>query len=59
MQVMRFIVTVAFAWMLVRATFANTVAWRHPQTTVTATTEHEFARAALASQRVAGRQHGT
>ena len=49
MQLVRFIVTAAFAWMLVRATFANTVAWRHPQTLGTSG-HHQLAKKSLAAQ---------
>jgi hypothetical protein len=49
MPLLRFVVTALFASMLIRATFANTVVWRHPRAVTTV--RHAPERKALAVQR--------
>jgi hypothetical protein len=53
MPLFRFAVTAIFAWMLIRATFANTVGWRHPRALTTI--HHAPEKKALAVERIMNR----
>jgi hypothetical protein len=50
MPLLRFVITALFATMLIRATFANTVVWRHPSTLKTV--RHEPEKKSLAAEHV-------